>query len=169
MTLSNVNLNEVVINSNWRDKITKKGHLMFREAFANNDIELMRNLLSRNIGFNEDMEEIFAKMIENNEFELLHSIIKDYKNFTNLNYKGECLLNLILNMIIVYEKELEMSKSKEDTIISILKSINFKYIEGYTMVNCLTNYNVCKYLSLLVDRGFNFSDRNKLGYASPRL
>lgn len=158
MTLSNVNLNEVVINSNWRDKISTKGHIMFCEAFTNNDIELMKKLLSRNIGFNADMEEIFKKMIENSEFELLHLIIKDYEGFTNLNYRGECLLNSILNMIIVYGNEFEMDKSKEATIISILKSIDFKYIEGYTMVNCLTNYNVCKYLSLLIDRGLNFSN-----------
>lgn len=158
MNLSNVNLNEVIVHSDWRDKITTMGQRIFCDAFAKKDVELMKMLLSKNIGFNAEMDNIFKEIVECGDFELLYSIIKDYKNFTNLNYRGECLLNLILNTIVVFGRNHEMSKSKEATIISILKSIDFKHIEGYAIINCLSDYNIGKYLTVLVERGFNFSE-----------
>lgn len=157
MNLLNENLNEVVIASDSRDIIETRGQQMFCEAYANGDFSLMISLLSKNIGWNLKMKNIFTDLMKKDSFEIL-DIIECCSKHKNYNYREESILDFMLNEIALSNEYIERNSFKELILETILRDIKFDELSDHTLVSCIKNTTVSKYLNTLIDRGLDFSN-----------
>lgn len=151
------NLNQIVRESNNRSEILTLGEYLFCDAYVNENTSLMNDLLKHNIKCNDDVYDIFTEIIKEGEFALLKEILDGAYTYDNYNYRGEHLLNIILNQIPLYHRELRNTDNAfvHEILSNTFHNIKLSDIEDYNLIHILSNKLFHPYIPILIDRGFD--------------
>lgn len=154
-----INLNKVVVQDDNRSNVVTLGEELFCKAYKDNDYQYMNKLIKKDISCNSYVVGIFTEIISKRNYSLLKELLDGAYVSANYNYRGEHLLNLILNDISIYNKnKIELGSCEDMILREIFNNIKLDDIKNYTLINILTTDLFHSYLNILVDRGFDFKN-----------